>query len=160
MFWKSALRPLQREGRWGHQKRVRGEPSSGVCRPCAVLPSHHLWRLSAQTSVRPPLFPEPKALHSRFGAPPNSSFCWSESARLVRRRGLKRSEWMLHLAAVWPQLSVRRDGIRRDRTAKHKINGKSIFRKSQKYAGCLTSAASTPGLVLYFILPGYFIARD
>lgn len=88
-----------------------------------------------------PLFAAPKALHSRFGAPPNSSFCWSKSARLVRRRGLKRSEWMLQLAAVWPQLSVRRDRIRRDRTAKHKINGKSIFRKSQEYSGCLTSAA-------------------
>lgn len=106
-----------------------------------VLFCPHITFGACQTLVRLHLFPWTQKHSTATGASPNSSFCWSESARLVRRRGPKRSEWMLHLAAVWPQLSVRRDGIRRDRTAKHKINGKSIFRKSQKYAGCLTSAA-------------------
>lgn len=84
-----------------------------------------------------PLFPEPKALHSHFDELPNSAFCWPESARLVLRWGLKEAGE----CSVWPQLSVRHDGICRDKTSEHKLNEKSIFRKSQQYVGCLTSAA-------------------
>lgn len=69
-------------------------------------------------------------------------------ARLARRRGPKRSEWMLHLAAVWPQLSVRRDGIYRDKTAEHRMDEESLLRKSQKYVRMSDLCSlNTPGVV-------------
>lgn len=59
---------------------------------------------------------------------------------------------MLHLAAVWPRLSVRCDGIYRDKTAEHKINEESIFRKSQKYVRMSDLCRlNTRGVVFYLV---------
>lgn len=55
---------------------------------------------------------------------------------------------MLHLAAVWPQLSVRRDGIYRDKTVEHSMDEKSLLRKSQKYVRMSDLCSlNTPGVV-------------
>lgn len=134
---------LQREGGREHQKRQRRTIQLSMPTMC-------------RSALTAPLAPVSVDLNSApFSLNPKHS-----KAILVRRQiplsaGPNLLVWCVEASgcSIWPQLSVRRDGICRDKTAEHKINEKSIFRKSQKYVRCLTSAAWIHD-GQYFILSG------
>lgn len=143
--------PPQRAGRRGHQRRVNPPAAHTDHVPFCPRVTFGACQRGPQSPPHP-LSPEPKAL-CMLGR------CQIPLSAGPNGLGLRRSGWMLHLAAVWPRLPVRPDGICRDKTAEHKISEQSTFRKSRKYVGCLTSAAWIHE-GQYFIMSGCSVAKD